>query len=124
MIKGFRDFLLRGNVVDLAVAVIIGTAFARVVASFSKDLVTPIFALIGGQPDFSALTFTIGKAEFGYGNFITEVIAFVITVAIIYFVVVIPVGKALKRFKKDEVAQVTKDQELLTEIRDLLAARR
>ena len=122
--KGFRDFLLRGNVVDLAVAVIIGAAFGAVVASFSKNLITPIFALIGGKPDFSNLYFTIGKARFGYGAFITDVITFSTTAAVVYFVVVIPVGKLLERAnanKAEEPSVPSRDQHLLTEIRDLLA---
>ena len=101
---------------------IIGAAFASVVKSFSANLITPIFALIGGKPDFSDLIFTISSTEFRYGAFLTEVVAFLITAAIIYFLVIVPVNKALERFKADEVAQISKDQELLTEIRDLLAA--
>ncbi len=123
MIKGFRDFILRGNVVDLAVAVLIGAAFGQVVTSLSKNLITPIFALIGGKPDFTALKFTIGKAEFGYGAFITDLIGFLITAHRHYFAVVVPVNKALAKLNKPEAeaeAVLTKDQELLIEIRDAL----
>lgn len=126
MIKGFKDFLLRGNVVDLAVAVIIGAAFGTVVKSFSDHLISPIFALIGGKPDFGGLILTIGKAEFKYGIFLTDLLSFVITAAVVYFVVVVPVGKMLAAAAKPEAdapEAPSRDQELLTEIRDLLAAR-
>jgi large conductance mechanosensitive channel len=96
---GFKKFLLRGNVVDLAVAVIIGTAFGALVASFTKDIITPIIAAIGGQPDFSSLSFTIHKSHFFYGDFINAIITFVILAAVVYFFVVLPVGKLLDRFK-------------------------
>jgi large conductance mechanosensitive channel len=76
MLQGFRQFLLRGNVVDLAVAVIIGAAFGGVVTAFVKDLLTPLIAAVGGQPDFSALTFTINNSKFLYGEFINSVVSF------------------------------------------------
>jgi large conductance mechanosensitive channel len=96
---GFKKFLLRGNVVDLAVAVIIGIAFGAVITAFTKDIVTPIIAAIGGQPDLSTLSFTINKSHFLYGDFLNSVIAFVILVAIVYFLVVLPLGALLDRYR-------------------------
>jgi large conductance mechanosensitive channel len=96
---GFKKFLLRGNVVDLAVAVIIGAAFGTVISSLTKDIITPIIAAFGGQPDFSSLHFTINKSTFAYGDFINAVIAFVILAAIVYFFVVLPINTLLDRYK-------------------------
>ena len=90
MIKEFRDFILRGNLVDLAVAVVIGTAFAVLVKSLTDNLITPVLALIGGKPDFSDLVFTISDTEFRYGAFLTDAIGFVIVAAVIFFLVVKP----------------------------------
>ena len=90
MIKGFRDFILRGNVVDLAVAVVIGAAFGAVVKSFVDDILMQIIAAIFGQPDFSSLTFTIGSGVIRYGSFLNAVISFLLIAAAIYFVVVVP----------------------------------
>src|SRR6185437_4032496 len=86
--KGFRQFLLRGNVVDLAVAVVIGVAFGSVVTAFVKDLLTPLIAAIGGQPDFSGLFFTINNSKFLFGDFVNAVLSFVIIAAVVYFLVV------------------------------------
>ncbi len=97
--KGFRDFVLRGNVVDLAVAVIVGLAFARVVDSFTKNLINPLIGAIGGRPDLSGLSFTVGKARFDYGAFLTDVTSFLITAAVVYFVVVLPVQRLLARLR-------------------------
>src|SRR5918999_5879789 len=83
MVKEFRDFILRGNVIDLAVAVVIGVAFGAVVTSLVEDIITPIIAAIGGQPDFSALDFTINDSVFRYGEFINAVIAFLIIAFVI-----------------------------------------
>jgi large conductance mechanosensitive channel len=96
---GFKKFLLRGNVVDLAVAVIIGAAFTAIVAAFTADILTPFIAAIGGKPDFSSLTFTIHKSQFKYGDFINAVITFLILAAVVYFFVVLPINKLLDRFK-------------------------
>ena len=116
--KGFRAFLLRGNVVDLAVAVIIAVAFAAVVTAFVKDLVTPLIAALGGKPDFSALYFTVNKSKFLYGDFINTVIAFVIIAAVIYFLVVLPYQAMLARSRKEPPADPTtkKCTECLSEI--------
>ena len=83
--KGFKAFLLRGNVVELAVAVVIGVAFGLVVTAFVKDLVTPLVAALFGKPDFGALTFTVNSSKFLYGDFINAVLAFLIVAAVIYF---------------------------------------
>jgi large conductance mechanosensitive channel len=97
--KGFREFILRGNVVDLAIAVVIGAAFGNVVAALVKDLITPLIAAIGGQPDFSAITFTINNSKFLIGDFINSVLSFLIIAAVVYYFVVLPVNKVMARFK-------------------------
>ncbi len=97
MLKGFRDFILRGNVVDLAVAVVIGTAFGLVIMALVKDIITPIIAAIGGKPDFASLDFTVNGSTFRYGDFINAVIAFLLVAAAIYFVVVVPMQKFMER---------------------------
>jgi large conductance mechanosensitive channel len=98
-VKGFRDFILRGNVVDLAVAVVIGAAFGGIVEALVKDLITPFIAAIGGQPDFSAISFTINNSKFLIGNFINALISFLLIATVIYFFVVLPVNKLMTRFK-------------------------
>jgi large conductance mechanosensitive channel len=126
MIKEFREFLLRGNVVDLAVAVVLGAAFGAVITSFVDDILMQLIAMVGGQPDFSRLTFTINDAEFRYGEFINAVIAFVIIGAAIFFLVVKPVNALMARRKAGEEPEpeaVTEDVVLLGEIRDLLKVR-
>lgn len=116
--KGFKEFLLQGNVVDLAVAVIIGAAFATVIKAFTEDVLTPLIAAFGGQPDFSTLQFTINKSAFLYGDFINAVVAFVITVTIIYYLVVLPVTRMKDwRNPKVDAAPTTKTcGECLSEI--------
>jgi large conductance mechanosensitive channel len=116
--RGFRAFLLRGNVVDLAIAVVIGLAFAAVIAAFVKDLVTPLIAAIGGQPDFSTLYFTVNKSKFMYGEFINAILAFVIIAAVIYFLVVLPYTALVARSRKEPPADPTtkKCPECLSEI--------
>jgi large conductance mechanosensitive channel len=99
MLKEFRDFLLRGNIVELAVAFVMGLAFAAVVNSFVNDLVMPLIAAIIGKPDFRDLTFTINDATFRYGAFITIVIQFVAIAAAVFFFVVKPVNTLLKRYR-------------------------
>jgi large conductance mechanosensitive channel len=127
MIKGFKDFIMRGNVVDLAIAVVIGAAFGAIVAAFVKDIVTPLIAAIGGQPDFANLHFTINKSTFRYGEFFNAVIAFLIIAAVIYFSVVLPLNKINERraakVAKGEPDPDPKSEEiiLLQQIRDLLA---
>ncbi len=116
--KGFKSFLLRGNVVDLAIAVVIGVAFGAVVTAFVKDLVTPLIAALGGKPDFSTLSFTINNSKFAYGDFINVVIAFVIIAAVIYFFVVMPYTAMVQRSRKEPPADPTtkKCPECLSEI--------
>jgi large conductance mechanosensitive channel len=116
--KGFKTFVLRGNVVDLAIAVVIGVAFGVVITAFVKDLVTPLIAALGGKPDFSSLYFTINHSRFLYGDFIDAVIAFVIIAAIIYFFVVMPYQAMVERSRKEPPADPTtkKCPECLSEI--------
>lgn len=99
--KGFKEFLLRGNVVDLAVGVVIGVAFGTVVTAFVKDLITPLIAAIFGKPDFGALTFTVNNSKFTYGDFINALVAFLIVAAVIYFFVVAPYTALLSRYRKE-----------------------
>ena len=99
MLNEFRDFLLRGNIVELAVAFVMGLAFAAVVNSLVNDLIMPVIAMIIGKPDFSGLTFTINDAEFRYGAFITHLIQFTAIAASVFFFIVKPVDALLKRHK-------------------------
>ena len=104
MFKGFRDFVVRGNVVDLAIAVVIGTAFGAVVTAIVKDLLTPLIAAIVGKPDFSTLSFTINNSRFLYGDVINALITFVAIAAVVYYVIVAPLNKlAQRRAKPAEV---------------------
>ena len=105
--KGFRAFLQQGNVVDLAVGVVIGIAFGTVITAFVKDLVTPLIAAIGGQPDFSALYFTINKSKFLYGDFVNAILGFLIIAAVIYFLVVLPYTAFIARSRKEPPADPT-----------------
>src|SRR5215469_3593942 len=102
MLKGFRQFLLRGNVVDLAVAVVIGAAFGAVVTALVKDLITPLIAALVGKPDFSSLTFTVNNSKFPYGDFINAVVSFVLIAAAIYFVIVVPMNAIQARMAKPQ----------------------
>ena len=121
MIKEFRDFLMRGNLVELAVAFVMGLAFAALITSFVDDLIMPIMAMIIGKPDFSGLTFTINDAVFRYGAFITASITFVATAAAIFFFVVKPMNALMTRMKKPEEEAVSDEerrhQELLAALR-------
>lgn len=116
--SGFKAFLLRGNVVELAVGVVIGIAFGAVVTAFVKDLMTPLIAALFGKPDFSALTFTINNSKFTYGDFINAIIAFLIVAAVIYFFVVVPYTALIARSRKEPPADPTtkKCTECLSEI--------
>ena len=121
MIKEFRDFLMRGNLVELAVAFVMGLAFAALIGSFVDDLIMPIVAMIFGKPDFSGLTFTINDAVFRYGAFITALITFVTTAAAIFFFVVKPMNALMARMSKPTEEEVTDEerrhQELLAALR-------
>lgn len=109
MLSGFRAFLLRGNVVDLAIAVVIGVAFTAVVTAFVADLITPLIAAIGGSPNFGGLYFTIHNSKFMYGAFINAVVSFIIIAAVIYFFVVVPYNKLMTRFKPAKAEMPTRD---------------
>jgi large conductance mechanosensitive channel len=125
MFKEFREFVLRGNVVDLAVAVVMGAAFGAVVTAFVADIITPVIAAIVGKPDFSGLHFTINGSTFRYGAFLNAVVSFLLIATAIFFFVVKPVNALMARRKaKEEPAPEAppEDVQLLTEIRDLLAA--
>jgi large conductance mechanosensitive channel len=102
MLKGFKQFLLRGNVIDLAVAVVIGGAFGAVVAALVRDLLTPLIAAIAGKPDFSAIKFTVNGSIFPIGDFINVLIAFLSVAAAIYFFVVVPVNAITERARRGQ----------------------
>ena len=102
MLKGFREFILRGNVVDLAVAVVIGAAFGAVVSALVKDLLTPLIAAIVGQPDFSAIQFTVNGSKFLVGDFINALVAFLMVAVAIYFFVVTPMNVIQARRRRGE----------------------
>ncbi len=116
--RGFKAFLLRGNVVDLAVAVVIGAAFGAIITAFVKDLVTPLIAALGGKRDFSALYFTVNNSKFLYGDFINVLLAFLIIAVVIYFLVVMPYTALIERSRKEPPADPTtkKCTECLSEI--------
>ena len=104
MLRGFRDFILRGNVIDLAIAVVIGIAFNAVVSAFVKDILTPLIAAIFGKPDFAALTFTVNSSQFAYGAVLDALISFLAVAGAIYFVVVAPMNAlAARRSRPAEV---------------------
>ena len=122
MLKGFRDFILRGNLVELAVAFVIGVAFASVVTSFVDNLLMPLVGKIGGEPDFSGIK--VGGIP--VGQFVNDVVAFLITAAAVYFLVVVPYTKAMERFTKPQettTEAVSEEVLLLRQIRDLMARR-
>jgi large conductance mechanosensitive channel len=102
MLKGFREFVLRGNVVDMAVGVVIGAAFGAIVTAFVKDLLTPLIAALVGKPDFSAYIFEINGSKFLYGDFINALISFLLIAAAVYYFVVLPVNAMMARTKKEE----------------------
>lgn len=125
MLKGYKQFLLRGNVVDLAVAVVIGGAFGAVVAALVKDLLTPLIAAIVGKPDFSAIEFTVNGSKFLIGDFINAIVSFLLVSAAIYFFVVAPMNMIMERRHRGETPPdptTKKCPECLSEIP--IAARR
>lgn len=99
--KDFKEFLLRGNLVDVAVGIVIGVAFAALVTAFVTDLITPLIAAIGGNPDFSSLKFRINGSQFLYGSFINALIAFLVIAAVVFFLVVKPVNRLMSRRKTE-----------------------
>ena len=118
LFQDFKAFLLRGNVVDLAVAVVVGAAFKGIVDALVADIITPVIAAAGGQPDFGALDFTVNGSTFRYGDFLNQVISFVIIAAAVFFLVVVPVNRLMARAKKEPPADPTskKCPECLSEI--------
>ena len=110
MFKGFREFILRGNVVDMAVGIVIGAAFGGIVTAFVKDLLTPLIAALVGKPDFSAYMFEINGSKFLVGDFLNAVISFLLIAAAVYYCVVLPVNALMERVKRNEpaAAPVTK----------------
>ncbi|HVS50424.1 MAG TPA: large conductance mechanosensitive channel protein MscL [Candidatus Dormibacteraeota bacterium] len=116
--KGFKEFILRGNVVDLAVGVVIGVAFGSVVTAFVKDLMTPLIAALFGKPDFASLSFTINNSKFLYGDLIDAVISFLLVATVIYFFVVMPFTALIARFHTEPPPDptTTKCPECLSEI--------
>jgi len=124
MVKGFREFILRGNVVDLAVGIVIGGAFAAVVKALVDGLINPLVAAIFGKPDLSqVLTFTINNAQFSIGLILTAVINFTLVAAAIYFVVVLPVNRLRERADRNQPDAGPSEVDLLVEIRDSLRNR-
>jgi large conductance mechanosensitive channel len=127
MLNDFKKFLLRGNVVDLAVAVVIGAAFTAVVTALVKDIITPLIAAIGGKPDFSNLFFTLHGSKFMYGDFINAFISFLIMAAVVFFFVVQPINQLVKLATRNQKkAADAPDPQLmvLEEIRDELRKRK
>jgi large conductance mechanosensitive channel len=118
MLKGFKQFLLRGNVVDLAVGVVVGVAFGAVVASFVKDILTPLIAAIAGKPNFSYLVLELNGAKITYGEFLNALISFLLVASAVYFFVVLPVNALMSRAKKEPPPDPTskKCPECLSEI--------
>ena len=116
MFKGFREFVLRGNVVDLAVGVVLGAAFGAVVAAFVKDLLTPIIAAIAGKPDFASLYFEFNGTKFLYGDFLNAIVAFVLVAAAVYYFVVLPVNALMKRYEKQALPDKKKCPECQSDI--------
>ena len=126
MLKGFKDFLLRGNVVDLAVAVVIGVAFGAVITAFATDFIGGIIGAIGGTADFGDAGFVVNSSKIIIGSTVNALINFLIVAAAIYFFVIIPVNKLMERRKRGEEPEVEAPSEeivLLQEIRDLLRQR-
>ena len=127
MLRGFRDFLMRGNVIDLAVAVVIGAAFGAVVSAFANDFIGGIIGIVGGSPDFGNAGVTINGSKVVYGSTITALIQFAIVAGAIYFAVVVPMQalaarRAAGRAPEPDTPAPSDEARLLTEIRDLLAA--
>jgi large conductance mechanosensitive channel len=102
VLKGFRDFILRGNVVDLAVAVILGAAFNAIVNSLVSDILNPLIAATIGKPDFSAIVLDVGSGKVKVGNFLNAAISFIIIASVVYFFIVLPINYVMKKFKKDD----------------------
>ena len=102
MFQGFKQFILKGNVVDLAIGVVMGVAFTTVVTALVKDLITPLLAAFGGKPDFTSISFTINNSKFMIGDFLNALISFLINAAVVYYLVILPMNKFLMRVKKEK----------------------
>jgi large conductance mechanosensitive channel len=111
MLQEFKDFLFRGNIVELAVAFVMGLAFAAVINSLVNNLVTPVIAMVIGKPDFSGLTFTINDAVFRYGAFLTDLIQFVAIAAAVFFFIVKPVTAMMNRARREPIEEGMPDEE-------------
>jgi large conductance mechanosensitive channel len=125
VLKGFKDFVMRGNVVDLAIAVVIGTAFTQLVEAFVKDILTPLIAAIAGKPNFANLQFTVNHSVFLYGDVINAIVTFLLVALALYVFVVHPLNVIAARRAAGQpvpAAEVPADVALLSEIRDILAA--
>jgi len=116
VMKGFRNFLMRGNLIDLAVAVVIGVAFNAVVEAVVKDLITPLIAAVGGQPSFGGLKVSIGKTAVPYGQFLNALISFIVIAAVVYFMIVAPVGKLISLTTRKKEATERECPECLSTI--------
>ena len=116
MLKGFRDFIVRGNVLDLAVAVIIGAAFTSIVNSLVKDIINPFIAAIVGKPDFSALTLNVNGGVITYGNFLNAVIAFILMASVVYFFIIVPTNALMARLKGPAAVENKPCPQCLSEI--------
>ena len=114
--SGFRKFLMRGNLVELAVAVVIGVAFNTVIQALIKDIITPLIAAIAGKPNFSTLTFTINHSEFTYGSFINALLSFVIIAAVVYFLIVSPMARVMARVDRNKEASTRQCPQCLSDI--------
>ena len=127
LIGEFKEFLLRGNVVDLAIAVVTGTAFALVIKAFVADMLTPIISIFAKKTTFQDLVITVRGSRFQYGDFLNAAITFVLTAAIVFFFVVAPINYLMERHKKSvedgETEPLSEEVVLLKEIRDLLASK-
>jgi large conductance mechanosensitive channel len=110
MLREFRSFLLRGNLVDLAIAVVVGTAFTAVVNALVRDLITPLIAAVGGTPSFGALAFTINDSRFAYGDFLNALLTFLIVAAVVFFLVLKPVNALMAHLRTEpDVERPTRD---------------
>src|SRR5437762_9610908 len=105
MLQGFKQFILRGNVLDLAVAVVMGVAFGAVVTALVKDLITPLIGAIGGKPDFSAIEFTVNGSKFPIGDFLNALVSFILIAAAVYFFIVLPMNTLLARSEERRVGK-------------------
>jgi large conductance mechanosensitive channel len=123
MLKGFRDFIMRGNVVDLAVGIVIGAAFTAVITAFTNAFLKPLIQLLGGDTGVNAGVWTVGAVKFDWASFVNAVITFLLTAAVLYFLVVYPLNKLAERRARGEEpppAAPSEEVKLLTEIRDAL----